>query len=341
MRNTRSVITWLWLGILIAAAAALAACVPVSAPTPAGPAAEPAQAGMANPASQNCVDQGGTLTIEARGDGGEFGVCTFEDNRQCEEWALFHGECPVGGVKVTGYTTPAARYCAISGGSYSVTANSGANDEQGTCTLPGGAECDAAAYYDGTCDASSATTPGDAPATDDAASADITATQVITYAPEPPSGEPQAGNCWTNSISVWRADAWRCMVGNMIYDPCFSTDAGVICGANPMSPTATFALTLTEPLPAPDAPQDMGASAWMVKLADGAVCEFATGATGGVGDERINYFCPSPTPGESVVILGDLQPGQVWTAHRAVITGNMPDLQVLESSMEPIATVWR
>lgn len=47
---------------------------------------------MANPASQNCVNQGGTLTIEERGDGGQFGVCTFEDNLQCEEWALLRGD---------------------------------------------------------------------------------------------------------------------------------------------------------------------------------------------------------------------------------------------------------
>src|SRR5262245_52405113 len=41
----------------------------------------------ANPASENCVAQGGRLVIETAGDGGEFGVCLFEDNRQCEEWA--------------------------------------------------------------------------------------------------------------------------------------------------------------------------------------------------------------------------------------------------------------
>ena len=66
-------------------------------PAPAPPAA------LANPASQNCVAKGGKLQIEERGDGGQIGVCYFEDNLQCEEWALMRGECPVGGVKVTGY----------------------------------------------------------------------------------------------------------------------------------------------------------------------------------------------------------------------------------------------
>jgi putative hemolysin len=106
---------------------------------------------LANPASQNCATRGGTLEIERRPDGGQFGVCLFTDNYQCEEWAMFRGECPTGGLRVTGYITPAARYCAITGGRYAVVAKSGAADEQGTCALPGGRTCDAGAYYAGTC----------------------------------------------------------------------------------------------------------------------------------------------------------------------------------------------
>jgi len=78
-------------------------------------------------------------------------VCLFEDNRQCEAWALLRGECPVGGLRVTGYATDAARYCAITGGRYAITARSGAADEEGTCALPGGASCDSDSYYRGTC----------------------------------------------------------------------------------------------------------------------------------------------------------------------------------------------
>jgi TolB protein len=111
---------------------------------------------MANPASVNCVEQGGTLSIEERGDGGQFGVCYFEDNLQCEEWALLRGDCPVGGVKVTGYATPAGRYCAITGGEYTITGNSGAEDEQGACTFKDGSQCDAWDYYNGKCTAGAA-----------------------------------------------------------------------------------------------------------------------------------------------------------------------------------------
>ncbi|MEZ4768045.1 MAG: DPP IV N-terminal domain-containing protein [Caldilineales bacterium] len=169
----------------------------------------------------------------------------------------------------------------------------------------------------------------------------ITATQVITYTPGPPTGEPQAGRCWVNSLAAWRADAWRCFVGNSIYDPCLAVDGDVICGASPVTSEASFALDLSEPLPPASVPVDTTGHAWLVELSDGAVCEFATGATGGVDGERINYLCASPDPGQRVVILGDLQPGAVWTAQRAVLSGSMPDLVVAESVLMPARTVWR
>ena len=108
---------------------------------------------LANPASANCVKNGGKVVVEKRGDGGEYGMCLFEDNRQCEEWALFRGNCPVGGIKVTGYATPAGRYCAITGGEYTVTANSNKENEQGACFFKNGVRCDVWEYYDGKCSA--------------------------------------------------------------------------------------------------------------------------------------------------------------------------------------------
>ncbi len=146
---------WTILSLIVAAALVLAACVPLPPVATSEPtSAAPGSAAIPNPASQNCIDKGGRLEIETRGDGGQFGVCYFEDNRQCEEWALMRRECPVGGVKVTGYVTEAARFCAITGGEYAITGPSGAADEQGTCKLPGGAACDAWDYYNGKCDAS-------------------------------------------------------------------------------------------------------------------------------------------------------------------------------------------
>ena len=131
---------------LVVMALALGACSRDAEPPPAS------AAGLANPASENCIAKGGQLRIETAGDGGQFGVCLFEDNRQCEEWALLRGECPVGGIRITGYVTPQARYCAIRGGDYVVTREQAATTpEEGTCTLPGESTCDALALYEGRC----------------------------------------------------------------------------------------------------------------------------------------------------------------------------------------------
>ncbi len=146
MRHRTQFLLALCLTALFLAACATPAPAPTAAPT------QPA-ANIANPASVNCEKQGGQLSSQKRPDGGEYGVCLFEDNRQCEEWALLRGDCPVGGVKITGYVTQAAVFCAISGGEYKITANSNTDQEQGTCTFKSGKTCDAAAYFAGTCSA--------------------------------------------------------------------------------------------------------------------------------------------------------------------------------------------
>ncbi|HMN46515.1 MAG TPA: DUF333 domain-containing protein [Povalibacter sp.] len=122
-----------------------------AAPVPSSPATQAPAVSRANPASENCIQQGGQLRIEKTPRGDEYGVCIFEDNHQCEEWALLRGECPAGGRRITGYATEAGRYCAITGGTYTVTAGDDAATEKGTCQLPGGKQCDADAYFRGEC----------------------------------------------------------------------------------------------------------------------------------------------------------------------------------------------
>jgi hypothetical protein len=99
---------------------------------------------LANPASANCLEAGGNLKMDQRGDGGEYGLCYFDDNRACEEWAMMRGECPVGGVKTTGYDTIDQKYCAWAGGSTLAEANS-------TCIFKNGSTCPTIDFYNGTC----------------------------------------------------------------------------------------------------------------------------------------------------------------------------------------------
>ncbi len=51
---------------------------------------------MANPASVYCEEQGGTLDIRTADDGGQYGICIFDDGSECEEWAYFRDECQPG-----------------------------------------------------------------------------------------------------------------------------------------------------------------------------------------------------------------------------------------------------
>lgn len=100
------------------------------------------QIGLANPASTNCLTLGGVLEEQLR-ENGNYNICFFEDNRQCEEWALFYGKCPVGGVKVTGYDNREQTFCAVTGGSVNMNKN--------TCTIEE-RTCDLGDYYNnGTC----------------------------------------------------------------------------------------------------------------------------------------------------------------------------------------------
>jgi len=47
---------------------------------------------IANPASINCLEKGGNLSIVSKPEG-QVGMCTFSDGTVCEEWAYFRGEC--------------------------------------------------------------------------------------------------------------------------------------------------------------------------------------------------------------------------------------------------------
>jgi len=120
-----------------------------SNPTPETPGLETqtqtqTQTQLANPASTNCLKVGGNLVIQKRGDGGEYGLCYFEDNRACEEWALLRGECPLGGVKTTGFDTIDQKYCAWSGGKTLAEPNS-------ICTFKDDSKCSTEEFYNGKC----------------------------------------------------------------------------------------------------------------------------------------------------------------------------------------------
>jgi putative hemolysin len=51
------------------------------------------QAGIPNPASVYCKEQGNKHEIRIAADGSQNGICVFPDGSECDEWAYFRGEC--------------------------------------------------------------------------------------------------------------------------------------------------------------------------------------------------------------------------------------------------------
>lgn len=180
------------------------------------------------------------------------------------------------------------------------------------------------------------------------------ATQVIVYTPVPPatSTPVESGSCWTNSIAApFRSDAWRCMVGNSISDPCFeipnSTDA-LLCNINPtvLYSTSTFVLKLTQPLPAPQVPPGIPPSnwAWLVQLSDGTLCTPFTGTLPvTAGGEAANYGCAPGPLGTDVMIFDGLNSSSsAWTAEVGTLSETTSSLPVLSSSSTvPVETIWQ
>ncbi len=110
---------------------------------------------MSNPASENCTANWGEIKLEKIWDGSVIGVCYFDDNRQCEEWAMYRNECPVGWLKVTGYVLDSSRYCAIVGGTFTPKQDESIPekaDQLGTCTLPNGKTLNARDLYNNKAD---------------------------------------------------------------------------------------------------------------------------------------------------------------------------------------------
>lgn len=72
--------------IIVALAVVLAAGACSAEPSP-----EPTQQ-VANPASVFCEQQGGAVEIRSDAAGNQYGICTFADGTEVEEWAYYRGE---------------------------------------------------------------------------------------------------------------------------------------------------------------------------------------------------------------------------------------------------------
>jgi hypothetical protein len=123
------------------------------------------------------------------------------------------------------------------------------------------------------------------------------------------------GQCFSGSSADPRSDAWRCAIGNFIYDPCFSdpkVPSFVACPADG-SPFGTGVIRLALSRALPKSLGNHGSpgqgNPWAVKLAGGRVCTFLTGATFAYHGKRVNYGCTV-----KVFLAGSpSRAGSMWT----------------------------
>jgi hypothetical protein len=103
------------------------------------------------------------------------------------------------------------------------------------------------------------------------------------------------GYCFTGSLADPRTDAWRCLLGNEIQDPCFSGGSGfVVCPDGTPDSRDALRLQLTKPLPHSRAnpPGDPTRKApWVIVTAGGAYCYRMTGARDIAAGRALTYEC--------------------------------------------------
>jgi len=155
---------FLILGLCLGAGLIVAGCTqsstqaPVTTTTPAAQVSPAGQTGMANPASVNCGNIGGTTEIKTNADGSQYGMCTFTNGTTCEEWALYRGEGCKAGAEVsaaatkapsnqTGMANPASVNCVNIGGKIEI--KDSAAGQYGMCTFTNGTTCEEWALFRG------------------------------------------------------------------------------------------------------------------------------------------------------------------------------------------------
>ena len=165
----------------------------------------------------------------------------------------------------------------------------------------------------------------------------VASTRVVNFVPPSTVTQQVSGSCFVSSLAATRADAFRCIAGNLIYDPCFTipgNTSAVICVRNPLDASSFVQMDLTKPLPAPE-PVPAQQRPWFLQLADGTVCNFFTGATGGINGERLNYGCS-----DGWDVVGLPHQDRIWTVDE-VLLPRFSLSPVLSSAKVQVQTAWQ
>ncbi len=110
--------------------------------------------------------------------------------------------------------------------------------------------------------------------------------------------QSKSGHCFAPSLTSNRGDAWRCLVGNFILDPCFSSTKArgvVVCPDRQLNGGIMIRLTRGFPRPANRSQPSLATIPWNIELANGQHCLLSSGASTVIHGVRLNYFCDPGT----------------------------------------------
>ena len=145
------------------------------------------------------------------------------------------------------------------------------------------------------------------------------------------SARSEGGSCFGSSNVTTRTDAYRCMSGNQIYDPCFFVNQTQVLCPNSGPWTNRGLLLNVGTLPSAPGTQDQGTNGqpWAIQLDTGTNCVAISGATDVIAGQRLGYDCSG-----GVGLYGNVQrSGPAWTIY--VGTPHSATL-----SLRPIAVAW-
>jgi hypothetical protein len=180
----------------------------------------------------------------------------------------------------------------------------------------------------------------------------ISQTQVIDFSSPDSDIDVREGACWAVSIAAPRAGAWRCTIGNAVYDPCFNVankSKRLVCEADPVRGRAGFILKMAGPPPAEAPTPDLRVAAhpWVFTLENGLACYAMTGTVAMTKTGQPAPWSCVRTIGERAEPAGavtSIETGKVWTAKYFAesMLGPPPALSArLKSQQIPIVKAWR
>jgi len=173
-------------------------------------------------------------------------------------------------------------------------------------------------------------------------------TTIVRFAPSAPANDTREGFCGTHSVAApARHDAFRCTVDNEIHDPCFIVPPNhdrLVCDADPALKKDGFLLKLTKPLPKNSKPAHKK-EPWILKLADGSICETMTGTLPAVNGQPARWSCAIHIRDQvrPAGVVTKLTPGKIWIADRypesAIATPGQASGKV-EAEKVPVKMIW-